>query len=113
QSPVVNHPEKGGGVVHGITAQGLPTIFKAIAPYVKIYVTTGAKMNGIINTGFITIGTTNITGSLILNMLGQIVIFLKLLYISVLEKSKRIAKVKNIQKPTNDVQLSDTRCVIK
>src|SRR5699024_7643312 len=69
-------------------------------------------MNGIINTGSITIGTPNITGSLILNIIGQIVIFPKLLYLTDLDTSKRSAKAKSIHQPTTAVHIADICCVI-
>ena len=70
---VARKPAMKGGVVQG---NATPVTFATNPKYIAQYVTAdeinGAKINGMIKTGFITIGSPNKIGSLILKKAGPI-----------------------------------------
>ena len=70
-----------------------------VKTYDKVVVTNGARMNGIPNTGFITIGAPKIIGSLMLNSPGKIDNRPKLFKYFDLENMNKTTKAKVVPAP--------------
>lgn len=69
-SPVAKNAPIGPGNVHGATVITLLIKPRLVAIHANMDKTIGTNTNGIISTGFSTIGAPNITGSFILNIAG-------------------------------------------
>lgn len=73
--PVAIHAPIGPGSVQGAMKLTLLTNPRIVANQAIVPKINGAKMNGIISTGFITTGVPNIIGSLMLNIAGITTVF--------------------------------------